>query len=177
VQYEEALYVCFLSAEEEKQDLEKMSALRYEGDIQDYMTQKTYYNTKLGLKGLAWEAQIALGLPSWLKNCCSMKFGRTYDNEDYEKAITMVSHRHQERQRKIKHEKKLGEACSKKVKGKGKDSSKPEFSNHKGDRKRPYDKGQKNTRLSDTSKSKDKDERKQMPHNKKEALKDILASL
>jgi hypothetical protein len=26
------------------------------------MTQNTYYNTKLGLKGPAWVAQIALGL-------------------------------------------------------------------------------------------------------------------
>jgi hypothetical protein len=44
-----------------------MSAVRYEYDIEDYMTQKTYYNTKFGLKVLAWVAQIALGLPSWFK--------------------------------------------------------------------------------------------------------------
>jgi hypothetical protein len=53
VQYEEALCDCFLSAEEDKRDLERMLALRYKGDIEDYMTQKTYYNTKLGPKGLA----------------------------------------------------------------------------------------------------------------------------
>jgi hypothetical protein len=53
VQYEEALCKRFLSAEEDKRDLKRMSALRYEGDIGDYMTQMTYYNIKLGLKGPA----------------------------------------------------------------------------------------------------------------------------
>jgi hypothetical protein len=52
-QYEEALYERFLSAEENKRDLKRMLALRYEADIEDYITQTTYYNTKLGLKGLA----------------------------------------------------------------------------------------------------------------------------
>jgi hypothetical protein len=147
VQYEEALCECFLSADEDKRDLKSMLALRYEGDIEDYMTQKTYYNTKLGLKSLAWVAQIALGLPSWFKDYCSMKLGRTYDEEDYEEAITVVSLCHEERQREIEHEKKLDEAWSKKDKGKGKDSSKPESSNHKGDRKKLYDKEQKKTIL------------------------------
>jgi hypothetical protein len=57
------------------------------------------------------------------------------------------------------------------------DSSKPESSNHKGESKKPYDKGQKTIRFSDTSKSIDKDNPKQMHHNKEEALKGILASL
>jgi hypothetical protein len=60
--------------------------------------------------------------------------GRTYDEEDYEEAITVVGLCHEERQREIEHEKKLDEAQSKIDKGKGKDSSKPESSNHKGDR-------------------------------------------
>jgi hypothetical protein len=113
-----------------------MSALMYKGDIEDYMTQKTYYNTKLGLKGLAWVAHIALGLPSGFKDCCSMKLGRTYNEDDYEKAIIVIGLCHEDRQRKIEHEKKLDEVRSKKDKGKGKDFSKPESSNHKGDRKK-----------------------------------------
>jgi mannitol/fructose-specific phosphotransferase system IIA component (Ntr-type) len=52
VQYEEALSKVFLSIED-KQDLERISALRYEADIEDYITHKTYYYTMLGLKGLA----------------------------------------------------------------------------------------------------------------------------
>jgi hypothetical protein len=60
----EALCDCILSIEKDKRDLERMSALRYEGNIEAYITQKTYYNTKLGLKGLGWIAQIALGLLS-----------------------------------------------------------------------------------------------------------------
>jgi hypothetical protein len=56
VQYEEVLRDHFLSVEENKRDLERMSALRYEGNIEDYMTEKTDYHTKLGLKGLAWIA-------------------------------------------------------------------------------------------------------------------------
>jgi hypothetical protein len=81
VQYEEALYECYLSAEEDKGDFERMSVLRYKGDIEDYITQKTYNITNLGLKGPAWVAQIALGLPFWFNDCCSMKLGRTYDEE------------------------------------------------------------------------------------------------
>jgi hypothetical protein len=50
-QYEVALYETGLSEEGYKRDLETMSALRYERHIKDYMTQKTYYYTKLGLKG------------------------------------------------------------------------------------------------------------------------------
>jgi hypothetical protein len=69
-QYEEPLCECFLSADEDKRDLKRMSALRYEGDIEDYMTQKTYYDTKLGLNGPARVAQITLGLPSWFKDYC-----------------------------------------------------------------------------------------------------------
>jgi hypothetical protein len=141
------------------------------------MIQKTYYNTKLGLKGLAWVAQIALNLPSRFKNRCSMKLCRTYDEEDYEKAIMVVGLRHEERQREIEYMTKLDEAQSKKDNGKGKDSSKPESLNHKGDRKKPYNKGQKKTRFSDTSKSKDKDKPQQTHHNNEEALKDIPASL
>jgi hypothetical protein len=38
VQYEEALFDHFLSAEEDQRDLERMSALRYEGNIEDYIT-------------------------------------------------------------------------------------------------------------------------------------------
>jgi hypothetical protein len=166
-----------LSIEEDKWDVEKISALRYEGDIEDYMTQKTYYNTKLGLKGLAWVAQIALGLPSWFKDRCSKKLGRTYNKEDYEKAIMVVGLRHEESQREIEHKKKYDEARSKNNKGKGKYYSKPESSNHKDDRKKLEDKRQTKTWLSNTSKLKDKDEPKQMYHNKEKALKGILASL
>jgi uncharacterized cupredoxin-like copper-binding protein len=106
------------------------------------MTQMTYYNRKLGLKGPAWVAQITLRLPSWFKDRCSMKLGRTYDKEDYEEAITMVSLCHEEIQREIEHEMKLDEAWSKQDKGKGKNSSKPESSNHKHDSKKIYDKVQ-----------------------------------
>jgi hypothetical protein len=69
-----------------------------------------------------------------------MKLGKTYDEEYYEEAITVVGLRHEERQWEIEHEKKLDKAWSKTDKGKGKDSSKPESSNHKDDRKMPYDK-------------------------------------
>jgi hypothetical protein len=70
-----------------------------------------------------------------------MKLGRTFDKEDYEEAITVVSLRYEEQQREIEHEKKLDEAQSKIEKGKRQDSSKPESSNHKDDRNKPYDKG------------------------------------
>jgi hypothetical protein len=70
VQYEEALYDHLLSAEEDKLNLERMSTLRYEGHIEHYITQMTYYISKLGLKGVALAAQIALGLPPWFKDCC-----------------------------------------------------------------------------------------------------------
>jgi hypothetical protein len=103
--------------------------------------------------------------------------GKTYDEEDYEETITVVCLRHEEKQREIEYKKKLDEARSKKDKGKGKDSSKPESSNYKGDRKKSYDKGQKKIRFSDTSKSNDKNEPKWTHHNKEEALKGILASL
>jgi hypothetical protein len=85
--------------------------------------------------------------------------------------------RHKERHREIEHKKKLDETQSKKDKGRGKDSSMPESLNHKSDRKKPYDKGQKKTWFSDISESKDKDEPKQMHPNKEKALKGILASL
>jgi hypothetical protein len=100
-----------------------------------------------------------------------MKLGKTYEEENYEKAIMVVGLSHEERQSEIKHEKKLDEAQSKKDKGKGKDSSKLKSSNHKGDRKKPYDKGQKKIWLSDTSKSKDKDQPKWTQHNKEDAMK------
>jgi hypothetical protein len=176
-QYDETSYKCFPSVEEVKRDLERMSVLRYERDFEDYITQKTYYNITLGLKSPAWVARIAIGLLSWFKDHCSMKLGRTYDEEDYEEAITMVSLCHEKRQRKIEHEKKLDEAQSKKDKGKGKDSFNPESSNHKSDRKKPYDKGQKKIRFSNTSKLEDKDHLEQMHHNNEESLKDILALL
>jgi hypothetical protein len=106
-----------------------------------------------------------------------MKLGRTYDKEDYEEAIMMVGLDHEETQREIEYEKKLDQAQSKKAKGKGKNSSKPESLNHKGDRTEPYKKGQKKTQYSNTSKSKDKDKPKRMHHIKEEALKDIPALL
>jgi hypothetical protein len=109
------------------------------------MTQKTYNNIKLALKGLVWVAQITLGLSSWFKDYCSMKLGSTYDEEDYEIVIMVIGLRHEERQRKIENKEKLNESQSKKDNGKGKDSSKPEASNYKGDRKKPYDNGQINT--------------------------------
>jgi glyoxylate carboligase len=112
-QYQETLYECFQSAEEDKQDLERMSALRSEGDIEDYINQKTYYNTNLGPKGLGRVSQIDLGILSRFKDRWSMKLGRTYDEEDYEEAITVVGLRHEERQREIEHEMKLDKARSK----------------------------------------------------------------
>jgi hypothetical protein len=69
-----------------------------------------------------------------------MRLGKTYDGEDYEEAIMVVSLRLQKSQREIEHEKKLDEAWSKKDKDKGKGSFNPESSSHKGDRKKPYDK-------------------------------------
>jgi hypothetical protein len=72
-----------------------------------------------------------------------------------------VGLRHEERQREIEHETKLDEAQSKKNKGKRKEISKPESSIHRRNREKPYDKGQKKTRFSDTSKSKENDEPKQ----------------
>jgi hypothetical protein len=89
----------------------------------------------------------------------------------------VVGLRHEERQREIEYEKKPDEARSKKYKSKGKDSSKSESSNHKSDRKKSDDKGQKKTWISDTSKSKAKDELKRKHHNKEKALKDILTLL
>jgi hypothetical protein len=154
-----------------------MSALRYKGNIEDYMTQKTYYNTKLGLKGLAWVVHIAVSLPCWFKDHCSMKLGGTYDDKDYEVAITVIGLCHEERQREIRHETTLDEARSKKDKGKGKEISMPKFSSYRSDRKKPFDKGQKKTQFSDISKSKEKDNLKRSLHNKKEALKGVLASL
>jgi hypothetical protein len=74
-----------------------------------------------------------------------MKLGKTYDEEDYEEAITVVGLCHEEWQREIEHKKKLDEAWSKKDKGKGIESSKPELWNHIGDRTKPYNKGQKKT--------------------------------
>jgi hypothetical protein len=50
VQYEESLCDHFLSVEVDNWNLKRMSALRYGGDIDDYMTQKTYYNTKFDIK-------------------------------------------------------------------------------------------------------------------------------
>jgi hypothetical protein len=41
-----------------------MLILKYEGNIKDYMIQKIYYNTTLGIKGLAYIAQIVLDLSS-----------------------------------------------------------------------------------------------------------------
>jgi hypothetical protein len=155
VQYKENLCESFLSAEEDKMHLKRMSILRYESDIEDYMTQITYYNTKVGLKGPAWIVLIALDILSWFKNYCSMKLGRTYGEEDYKKAIIVVSLRHEECQREIQHEMKLDEVWNKKGKGKENEISKPVTSSHRGDRKKPYDKRQKKTRFSDTSKSKE----------------------
>jgi hypothetical protein len=51
VQYAEALGECFLSLEEDKQDLKRISALWFVGDIKDNMTKKTYYTPKLGPMG------------------------------------------------------------------------------------------------------------------------------
>jgi hypothetical protein len=59
-----------------------------------------------------------------------MKLGKSYDEEDYEKAIMVSGLRHEERQREIENEKKLDEAQTKKEKNKGQDSSKPESSDH-----------------------------------------------
>jgi hypothetical protein len=141
VQYEEAGCECFLSTEEDKQDLERMSAIRYEDDIEDYMTEKTYSNTKLDLKGPAWVAQIPRGYLSWFKDRCSIKLGRTYDEGNYEGAIMVVSLCHEKRQSDIQHEKKLDEAQNMKVNSKRKVISNPESSSHNGGWKKPYDNG------------------------------------
>jgi hypothetical protein len=122
-----------------------MSALSYEAAIEDYMIQKISYNSMLGLKGPAYVSQITLDLPSWFTDHYSMKLGRIYDEEDYEEVITVVTLCHEERSREIEHEQKLDEARSKNDKGKGKNSSKPESSNHKGHRKKPYNTRQKKT--------------------------------
>jgi hypothetical protein len=42
----------FLKTEEDRRNLEKRVALKYKGNIKDYMTQIISYNMKLGLKGL-----------------------------------------------------------------------------------------------------------------------------
>jgi hypothetical protein len=71
--------------------------------------------------------------------------GRTYVAEDYEESIIVVSLCHEERQSEIEQETKLDEARRTKDKGKGKNSSEPESSNHKGNRMNPYNKDQKKT--------------------------------
>jgi hypothetical protein len=100
----------FLSTEEDNRDRERISALRCEGHNEDYVIRKTNYNTKLGLTGPASVTQIALGLPSEFKDCCSIKLCKTYNEEDYEEAITVVGHCHEKRQREIDYEKKLDKA-------------------------------------------------------------------
>jgi hypothetical protein len=102
-----------------------------------------------------------------------MKLGRTYDKEEYEEAIIVVSLCYEESLREIEYEKKLDEAWSKTDKGKGMDSCQPQSSNHKGNRKKLYDKGYKKRCFSDTSKSKDKDEPERTSHNTEVALNDI----
>jgi hypothetical protein len=73
LQYEEALFDNNLSAEEDKWDLKRMSALRYQTDSEDYMSQKPYYDIKLGPKALAWVAQIPPGLLAWFKDSSDIK--------------------------------------------------------------------------------------------------------
>jgi hypothetical protein len=141
------------------------------------MSRKTYYNTKLGLKSPAWVAQIALGIPSWFKAHCLMKFSRMYDEEDYKEPIIVVSLLHKERQREIDHEKNFDVAQSRKNKGNGIEISKPKSSSYRGNRKKPYDKRQQKRRFSDTSKSKEKNGPKRIYHNKEKALKGVPASL
>jgi hypothetical protein len=51
-----------LSAKEDKWNLVKILALRDKGDIEDYMIQKTYYNTNLGINSPARGTQIGLDL-------------------------------------------------------------------------------------------------------------------
>jgi hypothetical protein len=46
VLYEEALCQRCLSAKKNNQDFEKMSAIEYKGNIDDYIIQKSYYNIK-----------------------------------------------------------------------------------------------------------------------------------
>jgi hypothetical protein len=65
------------------------------------MTLTTNSNRKLRLKGLAWVAQIVLGLLSWIKEHSSMKLGRTYDKEDYEEAIIVVGLCYEDRQGRL----------------------------------------------------------------------------
>jgi hypothetical protein len=145
VQYEYTLCERFLTSEVDKRDFERILAPQYKGDIEIYMSQKTYYNTKLGLKGPAWVAQIDLGLPSWFKDYCAIQGGRTSDKEVYEEAITVIGLHHWERFREIEHKKKLDKAHSMKYKGMGKEFSKSESSNHNANRQKPYDKLEKKT--------------------------------
>jgi hypothetical protein len=105
-----------------------------------------------------------------------LKLGSTSIEEDYEELISEAGLRHEDRQREIEHKTKLDKAQSKKDQGNGKDSSNHESSNYRGDRKKPYDNGQKKTRFSNTSKSKDKEEPKRTHHNKGAGLKSRLAS-
>jgi hypothetical protein len=69
--------------------------------------------------------QIALDLPFWF--LC-----KTYDKEDYEEAIIVVSFHVEEKYWEIEHGKKLNEARSKN-KDKGERFSKPKSSSQKGD--------------------------------------------
>jgi hypothetical protein len=69
-----------------------------------------------------------------------MKLGRIYNEEDYEKAIIVVTLHHEKRKREIEYEMKLDKTRSKKDNSKRKESSKPESSSQKGDQKKPYDK-------------------------------------
>jgi hypothetical protein len=66
---------------------------------------------------------------------------RTDNKEEYEEAITVVGLRHKYRQREIEYKTKIDKAQGKNDKGRGKNSSKPQSSNHTSDRKKPYDKG------------------------------------
>jgi hypothetical protein len=72
-----------------------MLALKYDDIIVDYMIQKTYNNIKVGLKCRAWVVQIAIGLLIWFKNCYLIKLVKTYKEEDYEEAITVINPYHE----------------------------------------------------------------------------------
>jgi hypothetical protein len=63
------------------------------------------------------------------------------------------------------------------AKGKGTERSEVKSSSRRGDRKKPYDRGQQKTGFFDTSKSKEKDEPTRTHHNKDQALIGVHALL
>jgi hypothetical protein len=51
-QYAKTLYKQYLGIQEDANSLKRISSLKYMSNIEDYITQTTNYNMKLGLRGL-----------------------------------------------------------------------------------------------------------------------------